>query len=333
MKDIDLNVFSFDYDLTLNTFLMNADGKIYHRYGSRDEKDALSWISMKSLITVMNRTLIEHKNYQKNPTYKAPTTKKYINDFPAYSKTLQQNKKNNCIRCHQVHDAIHAQMKADGKWSKESLWIYPDPKLLGLTLDSLIQNKIKNITSSSPAAKAGLKSGDVILTIDNHNVLTISDMEYVLHHLSNDVSTVEINYTREAKPFKTQIKTFKNWKKVTPLEYSWRPTMWALTPKPGFGGDLLKDDELKKLQLKKSSFAFRVRYLVTWGQFARTGQNAIKAGIKKGDVIYEVDGKNDFKNMKHYHSWFRFSHEAGDTVTFKIIRGNKKLDLKMKTIK
>ena len=32
----DLNLFEFDYDLTFMVFFLNAEGKVYARYGGRD---------------------------------------------------------------------------------------------------------------------------------------------------------------------------------------------------------------------------------------------------------------------------------------------------------
>jgi hypothetical protein len=101
--------------------------------------------------------------------------------------------------------------------------------------------------------------------------------------------------------------------------------MWATSPKPGFGGGALEKAELKKLGLAEDAFAFRVRYLVTWGNDAYTGRNAMKAGIRKGDVVVSIDGKNDFESVRHYHSWFRLTRKIGSNASFEIIRkGNRK---------
>ena len=325
MSGLDLNLFQFDFDLTFTTLLMNPDGKIYHRFGSRNDEDAMSWISMEALTRVMNLTVKEHTKYIKKPNFKALPAKK-IEDFKAYK--LVKNK--GCIRCHQVHDAMQAQLKADKLWSKEDLWIYPDPKRIGLKLDPVVQNKI--IESTSFAAKAGLKKGDLILKAEEQNILTISDLVFYLHNQANKSIRLTLSVQRAKKIANVIINLPKNWKAVSPEEYSWRPTMWTISPKPGFGGDLLDNQELSLLKLKKGSFAFRVRYLVTWGEFSHTGVNAQKAGIKKGDIVYKINGKSDFKDMKHYHSWFRFSHKPGDTVNFAIIRGGKKISLKLKTV-
>jgi hypothetical protein len=325
MTGMNLNLFNFDFDLTFTTLLMNPDGKIYHRFGSRNDEDAMSWISMEALTRVMDLTIKEHTAYSIKPDFKTPPVKK-IEDFKAYKLVKHKG----CVRCHQVHDAMQAQLKADNKWSKEDLWIYPDPKRLGLKFDPVIQNKITE--SSSFAAKAGLKKGDLILKAGDQNILTISDLVFHLHNLQNKKTNLALTAMRGSKKANVTVSLPDNWKAVTPEEYSWRPTMWGISPKPGFGGDLLVDQQLSRLKLPKGSFAFRVRYIVTWGDFSHTGRNAIKAGIKKGDIIYKIDGKSDFKDLKHYHSWFRFSHKPGDIVTFDIFRGAKKMTIKMKTV-
>ncbi len=325
MNGLNLNLFDFDFDLTFTTLLMHPDGKVYHRFGSRDQKDAMSWISMDALTRVMDLTVKEHNIYSKKPNFKAPPIKK-IEDFTAYK--LKGH--NGCVRCHQVHDAMQAQLKADGKWSINDLWIYPDPKQIGMEFDPVIQNKITK--TSSYRTKAKLKAGDIVLKASGQKILTISDLVYVLHNLPNTETNLKLTVQRGQRTADAIISLPNNWKAVTPLEYSWRPTMWALSPKPGFGGDLLSPADFSKTGLKKDAFAFKVRYIVTWGQFAHTGRNAIKAGIKKGDIVYSVDGKSDFESLQHYHSWFRFTRKVGKTVNFGIIRNGKKTTIKMKPI-
>ena len=329
MKNVDLNIMSFDYGLTFAALLMNADGKVYSRFGGRDSKDPMTWISMKVLINLMKAVEKEHKKYLKNPNFKKPP-KKTIADFPAYRKKLQKSK---CVHCHQIHDAMQLQLRADGKWTKESLWYYPEPKRVGIEFNKTDQNEILEIIKSSAASKAGLKKGDVITEVNGQKNFSISDFMHALENTPNKSEKIKITYERKGKEKTTTIKTMDNWKEVHYQEYAWRPTLWPLSPKPGFGGPILKDHELKNYGLKKGTFAFKVRYIVTWGDNSYTGRNAMKAGIRRGDLILSVDGKSDFKDMKHFHAWFRFTRKIGSTVTFKVMRKGKTFEAKMKALK
>src|SRR4051812_49889258 len=60
MNNVDLNVFQFDYDVTLAIFFMNADGRIYARYGGRDHTTSTSHHSAASLRKAMREALAVH---------------------------------------------------------------------------------------------------------------------------------------------------------------------------------------------------------------------------------------------------------------------------------
>ena len=90
--------------------------------------------------------------------------------------------------------------------------------------------------------------------------------------------------------------------------------------------------EKKALGVPEDHFAFRVTYMVTWGPNKHTGQNARQAGIRKGDVIVSVAGKYDFRDMNHYHAWFRLTQKVGTKVPVERIRNGKRETLQLKVI-
>ena len=326
MRGIDLAKFKFDWDLTFSVLLMHPNGKVYHRFGGRNAKDPQSWISMPALVRLMKLTLTEHQAFKLNPQY-APPKKVTISDYRAY----KHGKPNSCVRCHQVCDAEQTQLKADGKWSLESIWKYPDPKQVGLTFDPLWQNTLTD--TSLFAKKAGLKKGDVIVEANQQKILSITDMMYVLEHVPNTQTELDITAKRGDKLAKLKIPLTAKWKNVDPMEYAWRHTMWGISPSPGFGGNKLDAAALKANGLKADSYAFKVRYMVTWGENAHRGRNAQKAGIRKGDIVYATNGKSDFPSGKHFHAWFRFNHKVGEDVKFNILRNGQRKVVTMKTVK
>ena len=128
------------------------------------------------------------------------------------------------------------------------------------------------------------------------------------------------------------LKPKKGWQRPTPEELAWRPSKWPLSPKPGFGGPELSASDLKRLGLPKGSFAFRISYLVTWGPHRHTGQNARKAGLRKGDIVTRVGGKNDFDSVGHFHAWFRLTRKVGEVVPIEILRAGKRKLVRMKAV-
>ncbi len=66
-----------------------------------------------------------------------------------------------------------------------------------------VKSNIKEVIADSPAAAAGLKSGDVITEINSNKVWTWSD--FTLHVFMSGGSPVEIKYTRQGQDYKTTI--------------------------------------------------------------------------------------------------------------------------------
>ena len=65
IDNLDLNLFEFDYDLTFTVFFLNADGKVYARYGGRDGKDPDGRQSLAGLRYTMESVLEAHGKPEK----------------------------------------------------------------------------------------------------------------------------------------------------------------------------------------------------------------------------------------------------------------------------
>ena len=327
MRGLDLAKQKFDWSLTFSVLLMHPNGKVYHRFGGRNHKDPQAWISMPALERVMKLTLNEHReSLASGEQYRSPAPI-VLEDYKAY----KHGKPQGCVRCHQVCDAEQTQLKADGNWDLSKIWKYPDPKQVGFLFDPVKQNEL--IETSLAAKKAGLKKGDIILSANQQKILTITDMMHVLDGVPNTATEIDLVAQRGEKKANIKLSLGAKWKNVSPLEYAWRHTMWGLSPSPGFGGDMMDAAALKSHGLPPKTFAYKVRYIVTWGENAHRGRNAQKAGIKMGDVVIATNGRNDFPSGKAYHAWFRFNHKVGEVVKFTLLRGGKELTVPLKTVK
>ena len=60
MRGVNLALFDFDYDLTWMSFFMDAEGRIYSRYGGRDNQSADGRLSAAGLLRTMNEVLRVH---------------------------------------------------------------------------------------------------------------------------------------------------------------------------------------------------------------------------------------------------------------------------------
>ena len=246
---------------------------------------------------------------------------------------IRRGKGPKCFHCHMVHEALHEELRNQGRWARHDSWIWPDPIQLGLSLDGERQNRVTRVRPNSPAAKAGIVSGDTLVDFGKQQVQTLGDVMRVLHAAPKDGLVLPVAWNRRGQPMSGRIEAAAGWKQPTPLVFSWRTSKWTLSPKPGFGGPQLQRQELLALDLPPDAFAFRVGYLVTWGDQAHTGRNAQRAGIRKGDVITSVAGKRDFENMNHFHAWFRLTQQPGTEIEIGRLREGESTTIRLPVVK
>ena len=332
MAGVDLETFRFDYDLTFSALLMNADGTIYHTFGGRTWESADKYLFEPAFIRVLEQTTVEHAAYQKAP--KPPTKHpiRTIEDLPAARKRLEAGQKADCYHCHTVHDFMTEGARDAKRFRMEDVFRWPDPIQIGLTLDPEDQALIVSVEPDSPAAGIGLRAGDRLLFINEQSILTFGDVQRALHNELPKKTTVAVRWQRDDSPMLANMLLGSEWKVPTPLAFSWRPSKWPLTPKPGFGGPRLTRAELEAEGLSRDAFAFRINYFVTWGPTAHVGRNATEAGLREGDVVYSLDGKDDFESVDHFHSWFRLTRKVGQEVKVAVVREGSRLTVKLPVI-
>ncbi|MFT5059649.1 MAG: serine protease Do [Planctomycetota bacterium] len=340
MRGIDLRRYRFDTDLTFAVLWMNADGTVYHRYGGRDVRGAGQWLSTASLKIGMQASLTAHQAHQVLPAANAgePLVMERIPSFV-------KRDKGKCIHCHSVQPALYEEELAAGTWTQEKTWRYMPPSRIGLDLNRDDQRRIADIAPNSAAADAGLRIGDRLVSVSGQPMATASDLMFELDQYAASGGKMVVEYLRSDEVKRTVLNLTDGWKTGTPLDFSWRPFKWGLTPAPGFGGPQLKRPELLDLGLIQSNhagelpFAFRVSYLVTWGDNKRFGDAVSKAGLLKGDIFLSAklaDTKKQpevrFTSGEHFHSWWRLTRTAGETMELDLLRGEERRVIRLKVI-
>src|SRR5437016_7217730 len=192
---IDLTLFQFDYDLTFAVFFLNPDRTIYGRYGSRSErKDATRDISIEGFRQALAGALELHQHYPANQASLAgkqprPARFKTPDDYPSlrgkYPSKLDYEGKvvQSCMHCHQIGDAQRRFYRDDQKPIPDQvLYPFPMPDVIGLSLDPKEKAKVKNVAAGSAAAKAGLQAADQIFTLEHQPILSLADVQWVLHN-------------------------------------------------------------------------------------------------------------------------------------------------------
>src|SRR5262249_50897612 len=150
-------------------------------------------VSIEGLANALRGALELHTHYPANqaalsgkrgPAPEVPTPEKFPAFHDRYGPKLnyEGNVVQSCIHCHQIGDAVRDLSRGRRQPIPERvLFPSPHPKALGLILDPKQSATILRVEDSSPAAAAGFRAGDEILTLDRQPLLSIADVQWVLH--------------------------------------------------------------------------------------------------------------------------------------------------------
>jgi S1-C subfamily serine protease len=285
-------------------FFTNAEGKIYGRYGQRDAQNADNLQSLEGLKYTMQSVLKEHA--EKDKEFAEPTS-----DKPRYTKDLTGGK-GRCTHCHQVREAQNAELKRQGKWTRDSVYRFPWPENVGMTLDVARGNVVKSVKDGSAAAKVGIKAGDVLRRVNRVPIHSIGDVQFGLERAPKK-GEVEIAWRHDGELQTGKLTLADGWRKV---DVSWRPSMRFLVPNLRLSGTDLTGDEKKMLELPINQVAFRQKDPVP--SLAKT------AGVQPGDVIVGIDNlalETDLDGLLRY---VRHNYLIGDRITINLLRDGKK---------
>ncbi len=311
MRGVDLDLFDFDYDLTWMSFFLNADGAIYGRYGGRDAESADSRVSLAGLRYAMKAALARHRRGEAErprPRTELPRT---VEQYPAARRLPARA----CVHCHQVYDLRRESLQAAGKWRLEEVWVYPLPENIGLMLDVDRGDVVARVLADSAAARAGIRAGDRLLTINDQAIASFADVQYALHR-APAVGSLAIAWQHDGETKKGQLMLAEGWRKT---DISWRWSLRGLDPSPWVRGDDLSAEEKKTLGLSEKRLAFRQGPFVS--------EPASQAGIRQNDIIIGVDGKILEMTERQFGAYIRLNYKVGDRITYNILRKGERRDI------
>jgi Do/DeqQ family serine protease len=184
----------------------------------------------------------------------------------------------------------------DGRVVRGYVGIYPDDITADMVdffdLDSKEGVLVTNVGEKTPAEKADLKRGDVIIEFDGTEITDVNQFRMLAANATPG-ETIEIVLVREGK------------KKTVELEIGERPTETAensieedaedISPLfLGVGLQSLQDEYREALELPNDLDGIIVTDV-------QGGTPAAKAGLRRGDVIVEVD-KKQVENLDDFRS-------------------------------
>lgn len=307
---MDLRRFEFDYDLTWYVFFLNADETIYGRYGGRDAANAEARLSMKGLRFAMGRALEMHRAPPQPPRPQAGRPQR-AEDF------LAARRHEGCIHCHNVNEFRRADLKAAGRWDRESIWVYPPPENVGIALDVDVGDRIKAIVGGSPAEGAGMRPGDRLVKLNGSPVASFADASYALHKAPRE-GKVPVSWVRGGEERSATLALPEGWRKTN---LTWRPSMLDLLPSLPFAGDDLTDEEKQGLGLPAGRAAFR--------QDDRVHPTLEAAGVRAGDVVVGFDGAAVEGTIRDLLGYVRRNYLVGDTLIVDVLRGGERVGVRL----
>ncbi len=332
---MDLSLFQFDYDQSWAAFFLNADMTIYGRYGTRSHQtESDRDVSLEGFAKSLAAALDLHREYPKNKehlsTKRGPAADvKVPEEFPnlrgKYKSKLDYEGQvvQSCIHCHQVGESLRLAHRAAGKPIPDRvLFPYPNPKAIGLVMDPKEKATVASVSGDSPAARSGFRAGDEILALNLQPIVSIADVQWVLHNAGESEAFVA-TVGRSGKTILFKLALEKGWRQRDDI--SWRATSWDLR-RMTTGGLLLEelpDADRGKAGLAESALALRVKHVGEYGAHATAKQ----AGFKKDDIVISVDDRADRITESSLMAFLVNEKKSGDRVRVTVLRGGEKINL------
>ena len=275
IDNLDLNLFEFDYDLTFMVFFLNADGKVYARYGGRDGKAPTSANRWTGSATPWHPCSGRTAARESLCPAGRRRHRRYIRDVAG------ARRRGGCMHCHQVKEVLNAELQRGGKWSRDLVWRYPAAREPWLwSWRSIAATWSRRSRTTSPAAAAGLRAGDVVRRLNGVPIHSLADAQFALD-LAPKAGSVEIVWQRGDKQLKDKLALPDGWRKT---DITWRPSM----QRPGAVRAALRHRPDGRGEERR--WACRPNSSPSGRRIPRRPRRQA-AGIRAGDVILGVDDK------------------------------------------
>lgn len=180
-------------------------------------------------------------------------------------------------------------------------------------LDSEKGALVSHVTPDSPAEKAGIKRGDVIMSFDGKEITEMNDLPYIVGstpvNKKVDIVVVRNGKKKKFKITVGELKEETGERGVEEPESDLGLTVEELTPQLAHNLGLSETSGLIVMNVQRDS-------------------PAAEAGLQQGDLILEV-GQTVLNNLSEFHKKMK-SYDKGDTVLFLIKRGESTIYLTLK---
>lgn len=330
---LDLALFQYDYDQSWAAFFLNPnDMTIYGRYGTRShQRETHNDMSLESFAAALKGALALHAEYPANkavlaakrgPAPQYPVPEQYPSLKGRFTSQLnyQGNVVQSCMHCHQVGEALRLVHRTAGEPIPDQLLFpYPHPKALGLILDPGEKATVKQVAAGSQAEKDGFRPGDEILKLENQPIISIADVQWVLHHAPAK-GNLSAEVRRGSRTLPLTLTLNEGWRRLDDI--GWRASSWDLR-RLVLGGmklDPATPAQRRQAGVADGAMAFHVVHVGQYGEHAR----AYREGVRGDDIIVAVKGRTDNMREGDLLAWLAQNTSPGERLPVTIWRGGQK---------
>jgi hypothetical protein len=329
-NSIDLAAFQFDPMLTWAVLFLNADRTVYGRYGTRSGPNRRGDVTDAGFRKAALAALELHRGYPANrdvlraktgppPRFKTPREYPSLSHFPA-EVDVRAGERNHpsCMHCHDLQVAEVGLLRAaKDPIPMETLWPFPMPDALGLTLDPEERCTVKSVAPESPAAAAGLRSGDELLTLGGQPLVSVADVQWVLHH-SKEETPLAASVSRGGKVETMSLALPRGWRRSG--DVSWRQGLWTFF-RPDLRAEPVTGDDRKRRGFAADAIALRITGL---------GASLEAAGFRTDDIIVSVaDRRSGIESVSQIIEHVGRRTRPGEKLAVTVLRDGRKLPLQI----
>jgi len=226
-----------------------------------------------------------------------------------------------CMHCHMIGTAERETWRRERKpLPDDVLFPWPMPDVIGMRLDPGERATVLEVAGGSAAANAGLRAGDRIVELAGQPLLSIADVQWVLHR-APDPASLDAVVSRGDAIERVRVELASGWRRRGDI--SWRTTSWDLR-RMVTGGLLLVElpqRDRARSKIAADGLGLLVEHVGEYGEH-RTAKDA---GFRKGDIVVEWDGRSDRWRETEILAHGMQKRRAGERIAVTVLRDGKRV--------
>ena len=312
-----------DLDISWWGYFLSPEGKVYGIFGGKDHVSDSTRISEAALVNTLRRVLAHHYDPKRaawdvdGPAPAPDAPAKPPTQLPGYEpwvrKANAEVKNQACLHCHQVAEVLREPAISAGAFDrKKDTQVWPLPENVGIELERDHGLLVTTVAEGSPAAKAGMKPGDVLAAAGGRKLFGQADFRGVLHRGPKGAGSIPLVWLRGGKPTEGELEVCDGWRQTV---LDWRMSI----AQGNIGADVTFFPLAASKNERAAAGAGETSMAVK--PFLYKEGAAAKAGLKPHHIIVAVNGESPDVSGRAFQWWFRQRFDAGGRVVLTVKEG------------